>query len=361
MAGPTTFSDFEDLVPPGVDSPGDWLRALAERLVSAPTTEKQIGGVQVSAPDVEAAKVALFDWANGIPETDPRKQALRRDFLHWLLRPALRIKRVADGVVPDDVAPPVWGPHADAIRRIVRTHGPSVARLDAERGGVREHLGTAWVVGSAGNDWVLLTALHVVRQANARGWSDGTARVVLDFDCLDGPSPAVLVATAGELHPSLDVATLRLARAGAPDLAPLPLDDGGPDPIPDHPALVLGYPAFLRQDVGVFATKTLGFDGVTSVKRAAPGRLRAAPQPVTVPPIDGKPRWQPAFAHDATTLGGNSGSPVFSLVTGKVVGLHVGGKPTHGPASWFVDNYALPAWTLTADGILKALKNVGPG
>lgn len=32
------------------------------------------------------------------------------------------------------------------------------------------------------------------------------------------------------------------------------------------------------------------------------------------------------LTHDCTTLGGNSGSPVLSLESGKVVGLHFAGR-----------------------------------
>jgi hypothetical protein len=355
MIGPSTLADFEDLVPAGTAAPGDWLRALADQVESAPAVDKVIGGVKGDPAEVETARIALVEWAEGVPETDPRKILLRRDLLHWLLRPALRIARGPEGLVPDDVAPPVWGAQAAVIRRLVQTHGPSVGRLDVEADGVRSHVGTAWVVGSAGDDWVLLTAGHVVRDANDFGWVDGSARVLLDFDCLDGPSATTFVASAPEIHPSLDLAIVRIARAAAPQLAPLPLDAGGPEPLVGHPALVLGHPAFVTEAQTVFATTTVGFDGKTGLKRASPGRLRAATTAID------NVRWKPAFAHDATTLGGNSGSPVLSLVTERVVGLHVGGKPSDPlRPSWFVDNYALPTWLLPADAILSALRKAVP-
>ena len=54
------------------------------------------------------------------------------------------------------------------------------------------------------------------------------------------------------------------------------------------------------------------FDGKFGVKRAAIGEVAAV----------GSDR----FFHDCSTLGGNSGSPVFSLTSGAVVGPHYSGS-----------------------------------
>jgi hypothetical protein len=360
MADRSTLADFEDLVPPGTAHPRDWLYDLAERVNSAPAVETAIGAVRADPTEIEVAKVALMEWADEVPDLDPRKTALARHFLQWLLRPSLRISLGPDGLVPDDVAPPVWGAQTATIQSIVKKYGPSVARLDIEFSGNRFHLGTAWVVGSVGEDWVLLTAGHVVNDAIRAGWAAGRARVVLDFGCLAVESIKVLVATTPEQHPTLDIATVRLARATAPNLIPLPLDGGGPDPLVGHPAMVLGHPDFKGLDETYFATQIVGFDGVPGVMRAAPGRLRAPAGEIPLPywqPSAAvgqfEPRWKSALAHDATTLGGNSGSPVFSLVTGRVVGMHVGGKIEEGNP-WSLENYALPAWLLPADTILNA-------
>lgn len=352
MSGPTTLDDFADLVPPGVARPREWLEDLVGSLTEAKTADTQIGAVQSDPAELAEALQALAEWSLGFPEPDPRRDLLRRHLLHWLLRPALRIASAAGAHVPDEAAPPIWGPYQGAIGRVVRAYGPSIGRVDVAIGGQRTHLGTAWVFGTAGADWLLLTARHVLVDAGRLGWP-GPAALCLDFGCLDGPSATVVSAARPTLHPDLDLAVLRVARADAPGLAPLPLDTGAPTPLPDHPALVVGHPGFREGAQEIFATATIGFDGVTGVKRASPGRLRDATGPI--PPVHGEPRWRTVFAHDGTTLGGNSGSPVVSLVNERVVGLHVGGRPTAAGPSWFVDNYALPVWIVPATAILGAL------
>jgi hypothetical protein len=114
---------------------------------------------------------------------------------------------------------------------------------------------------------------------------------------------------------------------GRPDLAIVRVrttDENGrptPPPIPlMHQAdveasvgnwvAVIGYPA--RSPYNDLADQQRIFDGIYDVKRVAPGTVTA------VTP-DGQ------LHHDATTLGGNSGSVVMDLATGQAVGLHFGG------------------------------------
>ena len=51
--------------------------------------------------------------------------------------------------------------------------------------------------------------------------------------------------------------------------------------------------------------------------------------------------------HDASTLGGNSGSCVFDLRNAQVAGAHFGGEP-------LAFNAAVALWTLADDPLLKA-------
>ena len=75
---------------------------------------------------------------------------------------------------------------------------------------------------------------------------------------------------------------------------------------------VIGYPAKdSRNDAGIMAELFLN---VYDVKRFAPGEVV----------LPGDDTWY--MTHDATTLGGSSGSAVLDLATQKVVGLHFGGK-----------------------------------
>lgn len=73
---------------------------------------------------------------------------------------------------------------------------------------------------------------------------------------------------------------------------------------------VIGYPA--QSPYNDVKDQQRIFDGIYNVKRLAPGTVTA------VSP-DG------LLDHDATTLGGNSGSVVLDLTTGRAIGLHFGG------------------------------------
>jgi len=69
------------------------------------------------------------------------------------------------------------------------------------------------------------------------------------------------------------------------------------------------------------------FDGHDGVKRAAIGEVLESSQE--------------RLFHDCSTLGGNSGSPLFSLSSGRVTGLHCGGP-------FMYRNEAIPAVHLTS-------------
>ena len=87
---------------------------------------------------------------------------------------------------------------------------------------------------------------------------------------------------------------------------------------------VIGYPGQNSQIPDPDAVRNI-FGDIYDVKRLAPGAVMRADETV--------------IEHDASTLGGNSGSLVFSLETGKAVGLHFAG-------SYTTANYAVPAYVV---------------
>lgn len=116
-----------------------------------------------------------------------------------------------------------------------------------------------------------------------------------------------------------DVAVMKVTKdPGLPP--PLTFDDK--EPKTGLEIAVVGYPAKdSRNNSGLMADI---FEDIYDVKRFAPGEV--------VTP--GGDTWY--LTHDASTLGGNSGSSVINLETQKVVGLHFGG-------SFRKTNYAVKA------------------
>jgi hypothetical protein len=351
--GPTTRAEFEDLPPPG-GGEGDWLSTLAQEMNRPTPVWGQIGAVATDPADLDVARKALLEWSLGIEEQDARKRQLGRDLLHWLLRPALRIRSTKTGIEPDAVADPIWGKWWDSLHDLVGSRSGAVGRIDVVQGGKRMfRFGTGWIAGRDGEDWILVTAGHVLRDLRKAGWGKTGTDAIVDFGCLDEDGQALTLRPVAFGHPDLDLATLRLPVALAPGLQALGISTAPPAPLDGVAAMVVGHPVLGTADP-VFVTHTVGFDKCWGVKRASPGLLRS---PRISPPSSAYPKdgWRIAFAHDATTLGVSSGSPVFDLEKGTVVGVHVGGSPVDPTCPrWFVDNYAMPGWTVATDDVLHA-------
>jgi endonuclease G len=130
-----------------------------------------------------------------------------------------------------------------------------------------------------------------------------------------------------------DIAVLKVGKLPG-NVAPLPLAASAPAGIEERIAALIGYPAFdpsedLIQQIQIFRS-------TFNKKRLQPGRLKGMKS------ADSFGRSVEALAHDCSTLGGNSGSAVIDVDTGKVVGIHFAGQP-------LIANYAVPTWALASD------------
>jgi endonuclease G len=111
---------------------------------------------------------------------------------------------------------------------------------------------------------------------------------------------------------SVDVALLRIAGASENDEPPPPVIPLLTTGLPQGSWVsVIGYPA--RSPFNNPADQQRIFDGIYDVKRLAPGKITAVSNQ------------QGLLNHDATTLGGNSGSAVIDLESGRVAALHFSG------------------------------------
>jgi hypothetical protein len=153
-----------------------------------------------------------------------------------------------------------------------------------------------------------------------------------------GEAKRIDVRRVAMIHPYWDMALLEVEGFDGGH-APLELSVRAPeDYIADgaKPAevAVVGYPAFdPRNNSDV--QKTV-FGGVFNVKRLQPGYLKPRAH------IDSFEKEVGAATHDASTLGGNSGSAVIDIESGQIVALHFAGR-------YLEANYAVPMADLAKD------------
>jgi hypothetical protein len=118
-----------------------------------------------------------------------------------------------------------------------------------------------------------------------------------------------------------------------------------PGPLEGRNVYVLGYPApDYRNDA---ATLRSIFGQRYFVKRLQPGAAMAPPAGAIIPmgPCSSGAEPDDVMFHDASTLGGNSGSCVVDLDTNQVIGLHFAGL-------YMQYNEAVALWRLVDDPLL---------
>lgn len=257
-------------------------------------------------------------------------------------RPSLLVRSgVVDPVQP--LAAGWTGQLAAAGDRLTRAVA-AIGRVEPTHPSGSDFFGTCWVVDD--RNGLVLTNRHVL-DAMVERLPHAVARTTAGFRVFDG----AFVDFAAESG-SADVRRYRIVEAtpsqvNGTDFARLdaavlriePLPDGPqdvPDALtvsadPDGPLgrlasyCIVGYPAQPVYASGTiegvdwaWVTRTL-FGNVYGVKRLAPGMTH---RPLGSLPGD-KRRW--VFGHDATTLGGNSGSPALAW-TDSAFGLHFAGR-----------------------------------
>lgn len=195
--------------------------------------------------------------------------------------------------------------------------------------------GTGFLVG----DGLLMTNRHVAQLFSRGVGVDGllftSSDAAIDFRRERHSSPDDLssrfeIERVLMVHPYWDMALLRVK--GLSGRAPLELAID--EPGVDQDVVAIGYPARdIRNDL---LEQDRIFQRIYNVKRFHPGRMRARRQ---VPSFE---QTVDAAVHDASTLGGCSGSAVLDPKTGRVVALHFAGE-------YLVANYGVPALELARD------------
>lgn len=334
------------------------LRALARRLGAparrhAPAVLGGLEGGGLGAFDDDAAADPLIEIAQRaaakVDSPDERDTILRatrklvRDELltsaemdlfeaivHPEGRPALDI---VNGTFGLPLSP--WTHlHEAGPRAHIETAIRSVGRIEVTGHPDFAYAGTGFLVG----DGLLMTNRHVAAKFST-GIGDAGIRmhtdhpVVIDFGRERGAPTAnpVRVTAVVLVHPHWDVAICRVE--GAPTTG-LRLAAIEPARLLEGEIAVIGYLApDSRNDADV---QRQIFDGKYRVKCLQPGLIFGHAE------VTDDGRTVHALLHDASTLGGNSGSLLVDLTTGHVVGLHFGGV-------YRKRNFAVPAYELKRD------------
>ncbi len=235
------------------------------------------------------------------------RDAILTDEEHQALELALRMTRpaplVEDGAIGaldpalGGTAFPGWAAFAALVKPMLR----SIGRLD--RAANQSHVGTGFLVAPD----LVMTNAHVLSQLSygTNRLRDGQAVIRFSLEKgADSPMESVPIRRAIGPHPSADLALLLID-----PLPGLPIVELSATPVAGESVVAVGFPGadFDRNPYFI----PILFPGTLGLKRAAPGVLRAAATG--------------GMSHDCSTLGGNSGSPLFSLATGKAVAVHNSG------------------------------------
>jgi hypothetical protein len=266
------------------------------------------------------AEEAMEALKNG--EVPTPKQLAALEMVIRVMRPAPLSKKADIEVLDSEVA--LSFPHWNSFRSSVKPFLYSIGRIDLlpDRA-----IGTGFLISPE----LLVTNRHVLDMlSNGSGVLErGQALVRFKYEYASPDEDPLDILGHVAVHPSLDIALLEVERRDCIDgRRPLAIDTN--DIEKGHPVVAIGYPSDdpVRNPLFVGAI----FGDRFGVKRAAPGEvIGTAAQ---------------AIYHDCSTLGGNSGSPIMSMRSARVIGLHRDGLFTYrneavdaASLSEFVDRY----------------------
>ena len=264
--------------------------------------------------------------------------------LEAIVLPRNRPVALVRGDSYDDLDGPWVSLNDDVIKKRIASLLPLIGRVEVPSSPILPYAGTGFVVGQG----LIATNRHV-----AQLFSQGLGLTIryragdaaIDFkrqiDAPDDDRTAYLSVRAVEMiHPYWDMALLRVD--DLPTDRMLRLSVKSPEELLDHNVVVIGYPA--RDERNDVALQDRIFNRTYNVKRLQPGVIRARAK------IQSFENTVNALTHDASTLGGNSGSAVIEVESGEVVALHFAGE-------YLKANYAVPMHELARDSRVASRLN----
>ena len=264
--------------------------------------------------------------------------------LEAIVLPRNRPVALVRGDSYDDLDGPWVSLNGDVIKKRIASLLPLIGRVEVPSSPILPYAGTGFVVGQG----LIATNRHVAQLfSQGRGLTiryragDAAIDFKRQIDAPDDDRTAYLSVRAVEMiHPYWDMALLRVD--DLPTDRMLRLSVKSPEELVDHNVVVIGYPA--RDERNDVALQDRIFNRTYNVKRLQPGVIRARAK------IQSFENTVNALTHDASTLGGNSGSAVIEVDTGEVVALHFAGE-------YLKANYAVPMHELARDSRVASRLN----
>jgi DNA/RNA endonuclease G (NUC1)/S1-C subfamily serine protease len=319
-------------------APGNAIEAISRPGTEASDREgfESLGPGNVAAAESGLQKLAV----DRVQEITPSEMF----GLEAIVLPRNRPVAFVRGESYDDLDGPWASLNDDVVKRRVASLLPLIGRVEVPSSPILPYAGTGFVVGQG----LIATNRHVA-QIFAQGlgltirYRAGDAAI--DFkrqvDAPDDERTAYLSVRAVEMiHPYWDMALLRVD--GLPTDRMLRLSVKSPEELLDRNVVVIGYPA--RDERSDVALQDRIFNRTYNVKRLQPGVIRTRAK------VQSFENTVNAFTHDASTLGGNSGSAVIEVDTGEVVALHFAGE-------YLKANYAVPMYELARDSRVASRLN----
>jgi hypothetical protein len=260
-----------------------------------------------NVPDSETAAQTALEKLQSGRERPTAAEMAALEFVIRMMRPAPLSKNGRLDPLPSQPGSSTYQPAVTAawegFRQRVAPLLYSIGRLD-RTAGPNPAVGTGFLVGGD----LVLTNHHVLTHLSqgVDELDEGMA-VIRFYQEYEGPEPvpACPIVKVVAVHPTLDMALLRVTLPAPRSV--LELEAGA---VPDDAAVgAIGYP--YRDDRNPLFVDAI-YEGRYGVKRGALGELMSSGPHL--------------LCHDCSTLGGNSGSPLFALDTGRVVGLHCSGE-----------------------------------